>query len=94
MDTTARDGPAQMDALAALEGAPQGLVLEELARFDGLVHPHEILEEDAPRADREVPDLGVAHLTRRQADGLARRLEPRMRKLAPQPVEDGRLGEA
>ena len=38
-------------------------------------------------------DLGVAHLAGRQADGLAGRLELRVRKLAPQPVEDRRLGE-
>ena len=73
MDAAVRDEPEQMDVLAALEGAAQDLVLEELAGLDRLVHAHEVLEEDPARADRQVPDLGVAHLTRRQADGLARR---------------------
>ena len=38
-------------------------------------------------------DLGVAHLAFRQADRLAGRGELRVRKVAPQPVEDGRVRE-
>ena len=38
-------------------------------------------------------DLGVPHLAVGQADGRARGGELRVRELAPEPVEDGRLGE-
>ena len=82
-----------MDVLATLEGTAERVVLEQLARLDGPVHPHEVLEQDAARADRQVPHLGVAHLALRQADGGARRGELGMRVVPPQPVEDGRLGE-
>ena len=68
-------------------------VLEERPVLDRLVHPHQVLEEDAAGADRQVPDLGVAHLTGRQADRLAGCLERRMRVLGPEPVEDRRVRE-
>src|ERR1044071_116 len=55
-----------MHVLAALEGRAQDRVVEELPRLDRLVHTHEVLEEDATRADGEVPHFGVAHLARRQ----------------------------
>jgi len=83
----------QVDVLTSLEGAAQRVALEQLPGLDRPVHAHEILEEDAARADRQVPHLRVPHLARRQADGLARRGELRVRIFAPQPVEDGRLGE-
>ncbi len=47
----------------------------------------------AARADRQVADLGVAHLAGGQADCLARGGERRVRELAPEPVEDRRVGE-
>src|SRR5207237_8712037 len=50
-------------------------------------------EEDAARADRQGPHLGVAHLALREADGRARGGELRVRTVAPEPVEDGRVGE-
>jgi hypothetical protein len=40
-----------------------------------------------------MPDFGVSHLTFGQADGRARRFELRVREVAPEPVEDGRVGE-
>src|SRR5581483_5017559 len=82
-----------VDVVPALEGGAKRLVLEELAALDRLVHAHEILEEDAPRPDGEVPDLGVPHLSRRQPDRLARRLQRRVRELAPEPVERRRARE-
>ena len=93
VDTAPRDEPEQMDVLPSLEGGAQDLVLEQLAGLDRLAHTHEVLEEDAARADRQVPDFGVPHLTVRQADGRARRFELRVREVAPEPVEDGRVGE-
>jgi hypothetical protein len=38
-------------------------------------------------------DLGVPHLAGRQPDGLAGRLQRRVRVLGPKAVEDGRLSE-
>ena len=93
MHAAVRDETQQMHVLAALEGGAQDRVVEELARLDRLVHAHEVLEEDAARADGEMPDLGVAHLAGRQADRLAGRLQRRMRVRAPEAVEDGRVGE-
>ena len=83
-----RDETEQMDALATLERATHSLVLEEIAALDRPVHTHEILEEDAARADREVSHLGIAHLTVRQADGLTRGVELGVRVVVPEPVED------
>ena len=60
---------------------------DERAVGDGVVHPHEILEEDSSGADREVADLGVAHLPGRKADSLSRRGERRVRVAGPQRVE-------
>ena len=88
-----RDEAEQVDVLAALERAAQDFVLEELAGLDRPVHADEVLEEDATRADRQMADLGVAHLAVRQADRRARGDELRVRMVAPQPVEDGRVGE-
>ena len=59
--------------LAAPGGLGAGLlqhaVLEEVAVGDRLGDAREVLVDDAAGADVEVPDLGVAHLARRQADG-------------------------
>ncbi len=97
MDATVRHEAQEMDASPALarppKGAEQRVVREERAVLDRDVDAHQVLEEDATRSDREVPDLRVAHLARRQPDGLARRLQCGMRVLLPEPVEDGCLGE-
>ena len=69
------------------------MVLEERAVPDRDVHAHQVLEEDAPGADRQVPDLGVPHLPGRQPDGLARGRELRVREALQERVEDGRVGE-
>src|SRR4029077_7522929 len=44
-------------------------------------------------ADREMADLGVAHLPRRQPDRLAGGLERRVRVPGPQALEHRRVGE-
>src|SRR5437868_3880179 len=80
-----------MDALAALERATQHRALEERAVRDRRVDTHQVLVEAAARADREVTDLGVAHLPVRQARCRARRLEGRVRVVAPETVEHRRL---
>jgi len=82
-----------VDVLAALEGGAQDLVLEKLTALDRPVHAHEILGEDAAGADREMAHFGVAHLALRQADSPTRCDESRVRIVAPEAVEDRRLGE-
>jgi hypothetical protein len=52
-----------------------------------------VLLDDAAGAHRHVPDLGVAHLARRQSHHLARRLDARRRKLAVRAVEEGGVGD-
>ena len=74
-------------ALRPLESADEGGIDEDRAVADGQVHPHQILEQDAARADRQVADLRVAHLPRRQADRLPGGGEARVRVGRPEPVE-------
>ena len=93
VDAAVGDEPQQVHVLAALECPDEGRVLEERAVLDRLVDAHQVLEEHAPGADRQVPDLGVAHLAVRQADRLAGRLQRRVRVLGPEPVEHGGVGE-
>jgi hypothetical protein len=57
--------------LGALESADERRVLEERAVGDRPVHTLEVLVEDAPGADRQVPHLGIAHLAFREPDRLA-----------------------
>src|SRR5919198_2502824 len=91
------DEPEQVDVGAALlrtlEGAGERRVLEERSVRDCAVHPLEVLVEDAPGADRQVADLGVSHLPFGQPDGLAGRLQRRVRVARPELVEDRRVGE-
>ena len=93
---TAGDEPEQVDVAVALAGAreraDERLVLEEGAVRDRRVHAHQVLEEDPPRADRQVAHLGVPHLTRWEPDGLGRRLELSVREALREPVEHGRRG--
>ena len=97
VDAAVGDEPEQVDVSPALLRAPERgderLVLEEAAVLDRAVDPLEVLVEDAAGADRQVADLGVAHLPGGQADGLARRGERRVRVVLPEPVEHRRVGE-
>ena len=94
VDAALRDEAEQVDGAAALprplERSQERWVLVEGAVADGGVHALQILEEDPAGADRQVTDLGVAHLSGRQADRLAGGRERRVRVFAPEPVEDGR----
>ena len=94
VDAALRDEAEQMDGAAALLGplerSHERRVLEERAVADGGVHALQVLEEDPPGADRQMPDLGVAHLPGREADRLTGCRERRVRELAPEPVEDRR----
>src|SRR4029079_1375816 len=88
-----RDETEEVHVAAPVERGLQGGVLEEGAVGDRAIDPLQGLVEHAARADRQVPDLRVAHLPARQADRLAARLERRVRELGPQPVEHRRLGQ-
>ena len=81
------DEAEQMNAFAALESGREGRILEEGAVLDRLVHAHQILKEHSAGADRQVADLAVSHLSRRQPDRAGRGLERGMRKGSPEPVE-------
>ena len=83
VDASVGDEAEQVDVPAALERPAQGRALEERAVLDRLVHAHQVLEEDPAGADRQMADLGVAHLAGREADRLARRLQRRMRVPRP-----------
>ena len=75
-------------------GLDKHLVLKDLAGLDGMVQAHELLHDHTTGSDVEVTDLGVAHLARRQADGLAGGLDGRPGILRHEGVEVGRGGEA
>jgi hypothetical protein len=83
----------QVDVAPTLERAAEGRILEERSVGDRPVHAHQVLVEDPPRADRQVADLGVPHLTGRQPDRLAGGLQGRVRILGPETVEDGGVRE-
>ena len=97
VDATVRDEPEQMDVPAALtrtcERRDERLVLGERAVRDRAIHAREILEQDPARADREVADLRVPHLARREPHRLARRGERPVRVALPERVEHGRVRE-
>ncbi len=93
VDAAVGDESEQVHVPTALERRAEDRALVEGPVLDRLVHPHQVLVEDPARTDRQVAHLGVAHLARGQADGLAGRLQRGVRVLGPQPVEDGGLGE-
>ena len=66
VDSAVRDEPEEVHGagslLRAAKRPPKRLVLEDRAVLDGAGHADEILVQDPPRPDREVPHLGVAHL--------------------------------
>ena len=70
------DAPAIPLILVSGEAAPADVV-------DRAVDAHQILKEHAARPDREVSDLGVAHLSGRQPDRLAGRAQRGVRKRLP-----------
>src|SRR4029453_18229637 len=97
VDAAVRHEAEQVDVPLALVGPlerrHERLVLEERAVLDRLVDAHQVLEEDATRADREVADLRVPHLAGRQPHRLAGCPQRRMRVALPERVEDLRLRE-
>ena len=64
----------------------------DFAAFDRLGYARQVLHNQTPGADIEMPDLGIAHLPRRQADVLARCVQEGVRTTGPQAVEIGGAG--
>ena len=60
----------------------EGRALEERAVGDRGVDPGQVLEDGPAGTQVEVPHLGVAHLSRRQADGILGRAEDGVRPVA------------
>ncbi len=93
VDAAVRDEAHQVDIGAAAERRDERLVLEERTACDRAVDAHQVLVEHSSRADREVADLGVAHLAGREPDRLAGGLDRRVRAALPEPVEHRRIGQ-
>jgi hypothetical protein len=70
-------------------GRVEDRVLVERAILDREVDAGQILVDDPAGADVEVTDLRVALLALRQADGLTRRMQDRVRPARPQRVPVG-----
>ena len=83
----------QVHALATLERGDERRVLEEGAVLDRAVDPHQVLEENASRTDRQMADLGVTHLSRRKSDRFTGRVQGRVRILVPEAIEVRRARE-
>ena len=66
----------------------ENFVPEEISVLDLLADPGQVLINDSSRAHIQVSDLGVAHLSLRQADIMAARLSRYKRTLFHQPVHD------
>src|SRR5215207_1218285 len=65
----------------------QGRLAYDLAACDRVADARKVLPHDAAGAGVEMPDLGVAHLTRWQADVFAGRDQQRIRTGGPESVE-------
>ena len=77
-------------AMAVARGVDRAIengIGRELAGFDRVIDPREVLVDDAAGADVEVPDLGVAHLPVRQSHaqlgGVDRRVGYRREQAIP-----------
>src|SRR6202035_5403989 len=69
--------------------AEQDFVTSERSSLDRLGDSHHVLVNHAPRADREMANLGVAHHAWRQADRFARGVDLGMSLGAVQPIHRG-----
>ncbi|AII44349.1 hypothetical protein KR100_13430 [Synechococcus sp. KORDI-100] len=72
VDTTIGAKPQQVQSATAgvhsLNKRSQGRRLDQLVVGDGITDPHKLLTDDPTGADRQVSDLGVAHLLIRQTN--------------------------
>jgi len=84
--------PATRRIAGPFAGRLQCLVLEEAAVGDRVVDSHQILLDDRPGTEVEMPDLGVAHLALREPDIGPAGGELGARVGRPQLVEAGGVG--
>ncbi|MNS98861.1 hypothetical protein D3C72_1332420 [compost metagenome] len=91
-----RQQPHDMHCFAGLHGlidrCRQRWVSEEIAFFDFFIQPGQILINDAPGPQVDVPDFRVAHLTVRQANIQPGCGDKSMRLLLPQAIHHRRFG--
>ncbi len=90
-------GRYQPDEMAGAAGSPHAFdhALQrggtvDLAAGDRLVDAGQILHHQPARADVEMADLGISHLSRGQADVLSGGVQESVRTARPQAVERGR----
>ena len=97
MDAAVGQQPHEMQGgtlpACRLERADEDLVMTQRPIGASTVDAGELLMDDAPGADVEVADLGVAHLARGKAHRLARRLQADRRMLRERGIEMRRLGQ-
>ncbi len=74
----------------AANRAEQDFVAREGSGLDRLRDSHHVLVNHAPRADRQMTDLGVAHHARGESDRLARGVDLGMGLRAVQTIHRGR----
>src|SRR5579862_5221088 len=85
------DQAEQVNAFACGQGTSEDVVFRKASAFDRVVDQGQRLRDDGPRAQRQMPDLGVSHLARRQAHARATGLKLSVRAARPELVKNGRL---
>ena len=79
MHATIRKEPHKMQGRTMLSDRSHRrgdhLVFEELAALAGIIDTRELLVDRSSSTDIQMPDLGIAHLTLRQTNGLSRSIE-------------------
>ena len=76
---------------AAARASTSDRIRFQLVPRDRLADANDVLIDDPPRPDIEMPHLGVPHLIARQPDRAPRGFERRPRRLAEQPIEARRV---
>jgi len=66
---------------------------EEIARGDRLRDAHDVLRDHPARAEVQVPDFAVPHLSLGEAHGEPRGVEQRVRGAVPQPMPGRRVAQ-
>jgi hypothetical protein len=93
VDAAGRQKAYEVDSALRLrfrEGVPKHFVRRERSVRYGKVDARQILVDDAPRAEVQMPHLAVPHLSRRETHDLATRGEGRLGVAGRERVHDGR----
>src|SRR5687767_1492841 len=80
-------------AFDGLAGFHERGIFEEPSALDRLVDANEILHHNAPRAEVQVTDLAVPHLSLGKSDAKARGVQERARRARPEAIPRRRIGE-